>query len=144
MKQRKYALQDWIRQSALAYCRGYKRMKEEILAEEKEILYATHAHTERSLENGQEQFVMQPKARGGKSDPTAERACALQALWDSPKGQAVLAVDHALFVVVYDIAPEEQRNALSLGLLANCENGRKSPYERIPGIPVSRSDFYRR
>lgn len=127
----KYRLSPWAKETVAGYCRGYEEMRRTLKRSELDILYAKSGGTEGSR-------------GGGVSDVTAMRGQAVAALWDSPMGQAVLAVDQAMFVVTKDIVDAELRQRVISALILNMGNGRKHPFEYFNITGISRDSFYRR
>ena len=135
-----------IKQQCLWIIRDYERMNREYMRMRKDIIDAggNNATTYiESLPNGksEECRAFLPHSHGN-SRPIENKQAQLEALENTLTAKQVRAVKRALGRVGIGL-PETLADALRDGIMINCQNGRKYPFERLYMTGISRSDFYR-
>jgi hypothetical protein len=140
-----------VKQQCLWIVRGYDRTRREYLKARREILEAGGGPgTSYLVEVGkdaagkpkyEERRAFMPVAHNATR--TVENiAMRLDALEKSPECRKMRAVEHARAKIGTGM-PEALRDALQEGVMLNCQNGRKYPFERLYIVGIGRSEFYR-
>jgi hypothetical protein len=140
-----------VKQQCLWIVRGYERARRDYLRQRLEILNSGGDNsTDYLVEIGkdaagkpkyEERRAFVPGAHNA-SRTTENIAMRLDALEKSPECRKMRAVEHAR-AKVGDGMPEALRDALQEGIMLNCQNGRKYPFERLYIVGLGRSEFYR-
>lgn len=135
-----------IKQQCLWIVRDYERMRREYLRMRKDIIDAgggNYTSYTAPLPNGksEERRAYTPGAHG-TSRPMENKQAQLEALENTLTARQVRAVERAKARVGIGF-PDELADALRDGIMINCQNGRKYPFERLYMTGISRSDFYR-
>jgi hypothetical protein len=85
-----------------------------------------------------------PRGKGGTSDPTANAAEAIDALEENPDVKTMREVQAAEAEIGLDIESKAVAERLRRGIILNCINPRRHPYERLDVAGIGRTDFYTR
>lgn len=94
--------------------------------------------------HGEQMRVYMPRAKGRTSNPTAEAAEAIAALEELADTKTMRAVQAAEASIGTDITSEAIAEKLRRGIMLNCINPRRHPYERLDVVGIGRTDFYTR
>lgn len=130
-----------IKQQCLWIVRGYERARRDYIKDRMDILHAGGENYVTYTAAGEERRAYMPHSR--QATRTAENiALQLEALEQSAACRQMRAVEHARARIGAGL-PEALQDALQEGLMLNCKDGRKWPYERLFLIGICRSDFYR-
>lgn len=130
-----------VKQQCLWIVRGYDRARREYLRQRIEILNAGGENYVTYQADGETRRAYLPGAHQA-SRTTENIAMRLDALEKSPECRKMRAVEHAREKVGAGM-PEALRDALQEGIMLNCKDGRKYPFERLYIVGLGRSEFYR-
>lgn len=145
---RERALPKDVRDTCLAYVRGYERRKREYELRRKELLShsASNVVTIKDKDHPEDEQrdigVMLPSSHN-TSRTTEDITERLQGLEEQPETRRMRAVEYAAALVGLDL-PESQRKALQKAIFISCIQGRQYPFERLCIDGMERSCFYNR
>ena len=106
-----------VRELCLAHVRGYERRRQELRSKRKAAY------------------------EGGMPEQGAE---ALEQIGSSQDKQSVVAIELAMIQALHGIRSREVRGYLRSGIILNCSNRKKYPYERLYVPGIGKKEFYRR
>lgn len=130
-----------VKQQCLWIVRGYARQRREYMLARREILDAGGEHYTTATVNGEEIRAYMPGAK--TPGRTAEAiALRLEALEHTQAFRQMRAVEHARAKIGAGL-PDMLADMLRDGVMLNCLNGRKYPFERLYITGIGRSEFYR-
>lgn len=131
--------------AALQLVRGQDRRRAAYKEKVREIISHTGAgFVDTQNRAGQPVRVYMPRAKGGTSNTTADKAEAIDQLEQQRDVQIMRAIDAATEEIGADIQDEDTRKALKKAIALNCTDCRVWVYERLDVPGISRRDFYRR
>ena len=137
-----------VRDSCLAYVRGYERRKREYALRREEMLsyspsnIVTIKDKDHPEDERKDQGVMLPSSHRA-SRTTEDIAQKLQGLEDLQETKLMRAVEYAEGLIGRDL-PGNQRETLVRAIFTSCIQGRKYPFERLGVEGMERSCFYAR
>ncbi len=147
MKTAKTKLPYGIKQQCLCYVRDYDRARREYLRLRREILDASNAHyvsyTAENPDGKPEDRRVYLPGSHGTGRPVENKQAELEKLENCPTVRQIRAVEHARAAIGNGL-PDALADMIRDGIMLNCINGRKYPFERLYIVGICRSDFYRK
>lgn len=147
----RYRLPDDVKLAALAYVKGYPRLKAKYMREFNDIVSATSfpfdVYKEDSVnEKGEPCKIdcLAPKVRveGQVGNPTEQKALKLELLQRKPYVKRMRAVEKAMDLVGDRIRSEEVRDALVEAVMLSCMDRKEYTYEKSQVVGLCRTEFY--
>lgn len=137
-----------VKDSCLAYVRGYTRRREQYINRRAELLSVSTSNVatikdpdDPENENKQEGVILPGSHHASRT--TEDIVVRLEELEQQPETKRMRAVEYAAGKAGRDL-PEEQRKMLVSAIFTSCIQGRKYPFERLQVEGMERSCFYDR
>lgn len=137
-----------VRDSCLAYVRGYARRREEYINRRAEILSVSTSNVvtikdpDDPEDEDKHEGVILPGSHHA-SRTAEDMAAKIEELEQQPETKRMRAVEYAAGKVGRDLT-EDQRKMLVNAIFTSCIQGRKYPFERLQVEGMERSCFYDR